>query len=315
MGLLYGSVASDKCLWLAVGNPPGTREKLVQFHNDCTVPVHVRGNLLRANAKPQEGRLLIHCNDGTASVVVRLQVPIKPFPQGALAGALSPRQVAEKAKAAPREAVVLFENGSVAQWFKDNGWTYPVQGPAGSGFGAVQQFFEALGLVRPPRVEINQQSVRFAGNAGDSVHDALEIRTEENRAVYAHAVSSEPWLEIGKRTFAGRCVTIPLVVRAIPNRPGETLQAVVKVRANGNQAFAVAVALAVGHRAGAGAGPVPVTRTTVPASVPIDVIAVHSSPPDPVQPDVSSATPVAAFGMVRLVYWSSFIGGWSALLG
>ena len=63
-------------------------------------PVHVRGKQLRAGNKPLEGRLVVESNGGTATVIVRAEVPVKPFPDGVLAGARSPRQIAEKAKAA-----------------------------------------------------------------------------------------------------------------------------------------------------------------------------------------------------------------------
>ena len=53
------------------------------------------------------------------------------------------------------------------KWFSDNGWTYPVLGPASTGLGAVQQFFEALGLVQPPKVEIRETEMRFAGKVGE----------------------------------------------------------------------------------------------------------------------------------------------------
>ena len=77
---------------------------------------------------------------------------------------------------------------------------------------------------------------------------SFEVKTQEDRAVFAHAVSSEPWLEVGRRTFAGRSVALPLLVRAIPNRPGETLRAHVRVTANGNQKFDVPVTLTVGTK-------------------------------------------------------------------
>jgi len=53
---------------------------------------------------------------GAATVAVRLRVPVRPFPDGVLAGSLSPRQMAEKAHAAPREAAALIESGAVARW-------------------------------------------------------------------------------------------------------------------------------------------------------------------------------------------------------
>jgi hypothetical protein len=244
MRLLYGSVASD-CGWLSLGDTPGSSQKLFQCGDETTLTVNVRGQHLRAGIKTLEGRLLVDSNGGTAEVVIRADVPVTPFPEGVLAGAVSPRQVAEKAKAAPKEAAALFESGAVAQWFQRNGWTYPVQGPAGRGLGAVQQFFEALGLSAPPKVAVNPQIIRLSGAVGASVQQALEVRAEERRPVYAHAVADQPWLEVGGAEYRGRVAVLRVKVNEVPDRPGETLQGKVTVRANGNQRFDVAVSLTV----------------------------------------------------------------------
>jgi hypothetical protein len=248
MRLLYGSIACEDCVWLTVGEAPGAPRKIIQFDSDLALPVHVVGKHLRAGNKPLEGRLVIESNGGTATVVVRAQVPVKPFPEGALAGAISPRQIAEKAKAAPRDAAILFENGAVERWYKDNGWTYPVQGPAASGISAVQQFFEALGLTTPPKVEISERAVHLRGNAGDKIEHALKVQTQEKRPVYAHATSDQPWLKVGRAILEGRSATIPLEIPAVPSRPGERLQCRITVTANGNQRFWVPVVLMVGGR-------------------------------------------------------------------
>jgi hypothetical protein len=154
--------------------------------------------------------------------------------------------VAEKAKGAPKEAAKLFEKGDVARWYEENGWKYPVQGPASSGLGAVQQFFEALGLTPPPKVDISERSVALSGNPGDLLRHALEVKAQEKRPVYAHATSNQPWLEVGRAKLNGRTATIPLIVSAVPHREGETLTAKVLVVSNGNQRFVVPVTLTVG---------------------------------------------------------------------
>src|SRR5205807_6858642 len=135
----------------------------------------------------------IESNGGNVTVVVRASVPMKPFPDGVLAGALSPRQIAEKARAQPREAALFFENGAVARWYQQNGWNYPVKGQFSSGLGSIQQYFEAHGLARPPKVEISETEVVLQARAGQPLRHQLEVRTEENRAVYALAASNQPW--------------------------------------------------------------------------------------------------------------------------
>ena len=243
--LLYGSVTCDGCDWLVLGESPGAAEKLFQFRSETHILVQVKGKRLRASNRPLEGRLFLESNGGMASVTVRAEVPVKPFTEGILRGALTPRQVAEKAKTTPKEAAVYFENGTVAQWYQDNGWTYPVQGPAASGLGAVQQFFEALGLTPPPKVDISERSVALTGNRGDSLEHLLEVKSQEKRPVYAHAASDQSWLEVGPVQLNGRIAVIPLRVPVVPEGAGETLTAKILVQANGNQRFLVPVTLTV----------------------------------------------------------------------
>src|SRR5262249_34510006 len=102
-------------------------------------------------------------------------------------------------------------------------------------------------LTPPPKVDISERSVALQGNPGDQLRHALEVRAQEKRPVWAHAVSDQPWLEIGRAQLNGRTATIPLVIPAVPRREGETLQARVVVTANGNQRFVVPVTLTVGQ--------------------------------------------------------------------
>ncbi len=246
MRLLYGSITCDDCDWLALGDAPGAPEKIFQFGVETTIPVHVKGKRLRAGNKPLQGKLSVESNGGGVTVFVRIEVPPKPFPEGVLNGALTPRQVAEKAKVAAKEAAAFFENGTVAEWYKSNGWTYPVQGPPASGLGAVQQFFEALGLTPPPKVDISERAIKLEATAGTSVRHVLEIKSQEKRPVYAHGTSNVPWLEIGRAKLNGRVAFIPILVPNVPDRAGETLTAKVTVQANGNQRFVVPVTLVIG---------------------------------------------------------------------
>lgn len=248
MRLLHGTASCADHVWLAVGDAPAGPRKLLQFRDEFALPVQVIGKQLRAGNKPVEGQIVFETNGGTVVVPVQANVPVKPFPEGALAGATSPRQIAEKARAAPRDAAALFESGAVERWYRDNGWTYPVQGPSASGIGAVQQFFEALGLTSPPKVEISDRAINLRGFPGDRLEHLLKLWTEEKRPIYAHATTDQAWLKIGRAALDGRSATLPVVVPEVPQRPGEKLLGRVTVTANGNQRFWVAVTLLVGNR-------------------------------------------------------------------
>ena len=74
-----------------------------------------------------------------AAINVRAEVPVKPFPVGSSAAQTGPGCGKGETRGA-KEAAIPFEDGTVAAWYKDNGWTYPVQGPSASGLAAVQNF-------------------------------------------------------------------------------------------------------------------------------------------------------------------------------
>jgi hypothetical protein len=319
--LLYGTVTCDDCKWLTLGDAPGTSQKVFQFGTELEIPVQIRGASLRAGTKPLEGRLLVESNGGNSTVVVRCEVPVRPFAEGVLAGAKSPRQIAEKAKAAPKEAAVLFEKGAVADWYKANGWIYPVQGPSAAGLGAVQQFFEALGLTAPPKVEISERSITFHGEVGQRLSHTLEVKAQEKRPVFAHGTSDQPWLVVERAQLNGRTATIAVTVPSVPNRGGETLQGRVTVTSNGNQRFVVPVTLTV---SGAYVQPILVQDPMVPifspqpmdfaspviiqspASAPVPYVTpqVVQAPPSPIQPGMPmpvyvQAEPAPAAGRRR----------------
>jgi hypothetical protein len=242
MRLLYGSVASG-CKWLTLGEAPGQPQKVFQFGDDATIPVQVRGQHLRAGTRPLEGQLVIDSNGGGVTIIVRADVPVTPFAGGLFDGATTPRQLAEKSKAHPKEAAAYFEDGRVAAWFRRNGWTYPVQGRPMSGMGAVQQFFEALGVARPPRVQVKPPSFHFEGEP-KKVFDALiEVSSPERKVVYGWAATDRPWVAVGKTKLAGRAATIPVTI-TVPDHGG-TQEARLTVIGNGQQRFVVPVTVKV----------------------------------------------------------------------
>jgi hypothetical protein len=300
MRLLYGSASCDGTPWLSLGDGPERQRLLFQCRGKMVIPLRVVGRRLRAFRDPQQGEVRLETNGGTVTVVVRVQVPVQPFPEGVLAGALSPRELASKARAAPKEVAVLIERGVVARWYETNGWTYPVTGPTATGQAAVQQLFEALGLVRPPRVELGEKAIRLRGNPGQKIEHVLPVVSPENRAVVAHGSSDQPWLHVGPTVYRDRSAFLPLTVATVPPRPGETLQANVTVTANGGQRFVVPVTLVVGGPVAAVARPiaVPIARpSAVPPAVPF------APPPRP--------SPVRA---VLSKYWHEGRAWWKALL-
>jgi ribosomal protein S6--L-glutamate ligase len=250
--LLTGAATASDEPWLILGEKPGLKRKIFQFLDRSTLVIRIRGRQVRAYPKPQEGEVVLESNGGTLVALVRFTVPAVPFPEGVLAGTETPRQMAEKAVTAPKEAARLIEEGAVARWYQANGWIYPVSGPAATGPAAVQQLFEAIGVSRPPRVEISQDEINVSGIPGGMIESVLAVISQETRPAVAHATSDKDWLQVGKTIYRGRSAMLPLTIPFIPSRPGETLRARVTVAANGNQRFVVPVALTVRGEALAG---------------------------------------------------------------
>jgi hypothetical protein len=280
MGLLHGTIQCEECPWLSLGDPAdGTRKKLFQFLNETTLRVNVCGKSLRAGSRPQQGRIVIDSIGGSFTVVVSVDVPIQVFSDGVLTGAMTPRQIAEKARKNPREAADLFARGTVAKWYESNGWTYPVQEPSASGLAAVQQFFEALGLTTPPKVGISAADIRLEGRGGDILRSSLQVVTQERRPVFAHAVSDQSWLKVNEVALNGRIATVHLRVPDVPDRPGETLHARLSITSNGRQRFVVPVSLSVSGRRGV--GPLPPLPSQLPPLPPGPLTSLPLTPRPP----------------------------------
>ena len=297
MRLLYGTVTSD-CKWLALGDAPGHPEKMFQFGSDSVVPVQVRGQHLRAGTKPLEGHLVIDSNGGTMSVTFKADVPITPYAEGLFAGAVTPRQIAEKAKANPKDAASYFERGDIANWYAGNGWNYPVQGPIMSGMGSIQQFFEALGVAKAPKVEFEPKTLDLSGAVGKTLETSIEVTTADRKVVYGWASCDQPWVEVGKTKLSGKSATIPITIQ-IPSQCPPTLEATLNVVGNGNQKAAVPLRVKV---AGGKAGvvlqqeeeivPVEIIEEEIPMTVEIlDMPASASAP-------IVKPTPIPAFSPV-----------------
>ena len=122
-----------------------------------------------------------------------------------------------------------------------------MQGPAASGLGAIQQFFEALGLTAPPKVEISTKRIDLTGNPGEQLQ--LLRRGQEPGETPGlrprHQQSSRGW-KSSRAKLNGRVAVINLSVPSVPNREGETLTAKLTVQSNGNQRFVVPVTLQIG---------------------------------------------------------------------
>jgi hypothetical protein len=247
--LLYGevtvSVPGQQPAWLSLDEKPGVVQRSFQFQEHMVLPVRLQPDRVRASDKPLVATLNIDSSGGSATIQIRAEVPVKPFPEGVLKGAKTGRRIAELAKKQPREAAPLFENGAVADWYKSNGWEYPVPGPAASGLGAIQQFFEALGLAPAPKVTINKKRIEWTGAPGASLEMEFHLQTPEKKYIFAHGTCDQPWLQVERAQLKGNSATLKVRVPKVPDRPGETLKATLTIQSNGAQRFLIPVTLTV----------------------------------------------------------------------
>lgn len=233
---------------LAQGEHVWPREKLFQTRFGCTIPVLILGSKLRAGLKPLQGEIIVDSNGGSATVPVRVNIPVRPFPSGVdakdlLAGVRSPRQLAGRARKSPHEAGLLFERGFVKAWYANNGWTYPIDGPDGQGAGAVQQFFEALGLTEPPPLEVDRASLSFTGEVGQSLLTHVTLRAQNAKPVYAQAWSDRDWVRLETPVYMGNKVRFPVRI-TVPAGLETTAIGQVTIQGNARQTFVISVAVA-----------------------------------------------------------------------
>src|SRR5205807_8342612 len=142
-------------------------------------------------------------NGGIAEVPVRMDVGTVPFARPPFVGVGSPREMAEQMRARPKEAAPVLESGEVQQWFLANGWTYPVSGPTARGVAAVQQFFEAMGLSKPPPVALSDAGLRIECVPPGAVRAQVTLSTPVKKWVYAQAESDVPWLTVVTPNISG----------------------------------------------------------------------------------------------------------------
>jgi hypothetical protein len=193
-GLLRGTLTiGEGGTWLLLGDGSGRGECQLRAarEQDITLIVDTRG--LPA-PQTYSSKLTVISNGGVVEVPVRLDLTVNPFPHGPFQGAASTREIAERMKAQPKAAAPLLESGAIARWFASNGWTYPVQGETAKGVAAVQQFFEGMGLSKPPPVHLSEQDVHVRCHYPETVGRQVVLRTEAKKWVYAHVRSTVPWL-------------------------------------------------------------------------------------------------------------------------
>jgi hypothetical protein len=228
-------------------------------------------------------KLTVVTNGGVAEVPLRLELIARPFPAAPFQGVKAQRELAERMRQQPKAGVPLLESGEVRRWFEANGWTYPVAGPEVRGVAAVQQFFEALGLSKPPTVQLSSTEVRLRCKYPDSARYQLTLSTPAKKWVYATITSDSAWLKVPQPQTSGpqQSTFLIEVDSSRMTSVGSHGEGKVLLVANGGQKVEVRVVADVSGMPNARPAPMPVP-VPAPPSVPAAMPAMRAGlPPVP----------------------------------
>jgi len=141
-------------------------------------------------------KLTVITNGGVAEVMARMDLMAQPYPKPPFQGAKTPREMAERMRKLPKAAVPALESGEVSRWFASNGWNFPVRETQAKGVAAVQQFFETMGLSKPPAVHLSQTEIRLNCAYPETARTQISLQTPAKKWVYASVTTECPWLRV-----------------------------------------------------------------------------------------------------------------------
>lgn len=285
-GMLQGTITiSEGQDWLTLGTKPGVHEIEISTAREQAVKLTITTKG-QAAGQSYGARLTVVTNGGVVEVPLRMDLTAQPYTKAPFQGVRSQREMAEKMRAAPKAAVPVLESGDVQRWFELNGWLYPVRGAPIKGVAGVQQFFEGMGVSKPPTVQLSKAELRLTCKYRDTARAQIVLQTPAKKWVYATLTSDSPWLKLPLTQVSGpQHAAIPLEIDTNLWTQGPLGEGKVSVVANGGQKLALKVVLEV---PGAPAAQRPKAPAPVPAATPAPpVTAPWTSPSAP------SATPSA----------------------
>jgi hypothetical protein len=247
-GLLQGKVSvAEGGQWLKLEQTNGDQQCPVKTAREQPITLHVQ---TRGLTGPQtySARLTVITNGGIAEVPIRLDVSAMPFPRPPFTGSATPRELAERMRSQPKAAVPLLESGDVARWFAANGWSYPVEGSTARGVAAVQQFFEGMGLSKPPPLRLSETEVHLMCQPPEVARGQVTLATSVKKWVYAQADSEVPWLRLTAPTVSGpQQAVISFEVDSTLMDVGRIHETTLRILANAGQKLSLRVHVDV-HR-------------------------------------------------------------------
>jgi hypothetical protein len=247
-GLLQGKVSvAEGEKWLKLGQANGDRQCAIKAAREQPITLRVETREL-TGPQTYSARLTVITNGGIAEVPIRLDVSAVPFPRPPFTGVATPRELAERMRAQPKAAVPLLESGDVARWFAANGWSYPVVGSTAKGVAAVQQFFEGMGLSKPPPLQLSESQVHLQCQPPEVARGQVTLATSVKKWVYAQAESDAPWLTVTTPSVSGPQQTvIAFEIDSSLMDVGQLHEGTLRILANAGQKLSLRVRVDV-HR-------------------------------------------------------------------
>lgn len=244
--LLHGEVKIECDPWLKFAGKAGENglaQQTVKTGKKQQFVFTIDTNGLPAGQR-YAGKLTLLTSGGVAEVPVSVDVVPIPFPLPPLTGAATPRELASSMKEVPKQVYGLLENGTIRQWFQQNGWQYPVAEAQAKGIAAVQQFFEALGLSKPPPLTVQPEEIKLTAMPGPVQRAEVALVSDVKKWIYARAEADKSWVRILEPEVAGpQRVTLALEIQTRHLTPGKTHDAALAIAANGGQRFRTPIRL------------------------------------------------------------------------
>lgn len=207
------------------------------------------------------GKLTVVTNGGIVEVPIGLDLVAQPFMKSPYQGVKTPREMAERMRTQAKAAVPLLESGDIARWFASNNWNFPVRGQTIKGVAGVQQFFEAMGLSKPPPLQLSQAEFRFRSPGKDPIRFQVTLSTPARKWVYAVTESDQSWLRVLTPEVSGpQRANISFEVVGGVLRGSPLVEAKLNVVANAGQKLPIRVVVESDHAVRAGS-PAPAPRT------------------------------------------------------
>ncbi len=239
-GMLQGTITvTEGQDWLSLSDSKPLHEVDVATMREQTVRLTIRTKGIAAG-QTYGAKLTVVTNGGIVEVPLRMELAAQPFAKPPFQGVRTQRDFAERMRLQPKAAVPILESGEVQRWFELNGWTYPVAGKQIKGVGGVQQFFEGMGLSKPPVVQLSQKEFRFTCKYPDTVRGQVTLSTDVKKWVYADVKSDSPWLKALMPQVSGaQQATVPFEIDTAAWTGGTIGEGRLTLTANGGQKFVV----------------------------------------------------------------------------